>query len=141
MCEFFVDVFFRPVEIGEVLNPFEVGNDNAAAVGENIGNNGDAFLFENLIGFISRRSVRALNDKERLDVIRVFFGYLIFESARNKHVAVAGQNGFANKLFRARVGIKGFAGSDIVSDFRYVKSVFVVNTAVNNKVIVSGSQK
>ena len=78
--KFFVDILFRPIEVRKVLNPFKIGNDNAAAVGEYVGNNGDTAAFEDLVGLVSRRAVRAFNDKESLYVRRVFLGYLIFRN-------------------------------------------------------------
>jgi hypothetical protein len=54
-----VDKVFIPEEALTVLHPLEIGNGNAAGIGENIGDDEDAFVGENGVGDGRGRAVRA----------------------------------------------------------------------------------
>ena len=46
-----VDLFSVPGQLLDILNPLEIGDDDAAAVGVDVRDQSDAALFENVIGF------------------------------------------------------------------------------------------
>src|ERR1700675_2764130 len=72
----------------EPLDPLEVGDDDAARVGEDIGDDDDAAAPENRVGFGCGWAVRALDDDLRADLVGVVLADL---GARGRgHQDVAG---------------------------------------------------
>ena len=68
ICELVVDLFKRPGERLQVLYPLEVGDDNAARVCENVGNNYLALGVEYLIRLGACRTVCAAGIRKSASV-------------------------------------------------------------------------
>ena len=76
-----VVLFLGPEESGEVLYPLEVGADDSAAVGEEVGNDEDAAFVKDRVAFGADRSVRAFDDVFALEFVGVFVADNAFEGA------------------------------------------------------------
>ena len=82
------------------MHPLEVGNDDAAGVRKDVGQDEHALVLEEIVGRRGHRPVCALDDDLRLHLRRVLFSDHLLECARRKHVAFK-QEQF---LVRDRVG-------------------------------------
>ena len=129
--EFCVDVVLFPIKVLQVLHPFEVTYDDAAAVAENIGKDFDAFFVKDFVRFHRGRSVCRFDNDFRLDSVGVFSGDLVFECGGNKDVAGEFQKlRIRDSLAVAGVAVKKvLAAVEIFVNAGDVKTVFVVNRA------------
>lgn len=73
LVEFAIDVFEVPHLVGLVLDPFEVGDGDAAGIAEDGGKDFDAALGEDAFAGGGGRGVGALGDDDRVDHLRFFF--------------------------------------------------------------------
>ena len=58
-----LNLFERPAEVLEVLDPLEVADDDAAGIGEHVGDDRDAAGVEDLVGLGPGRRVGGLDDR------------------------------------------------------------------------------
>jgi hypothetical protein len=83
-----VVLFAGPEVTTEVLGPFEVGTDNAAGVGEEIGNDKDALGVENGVGLRGYRTVGSLDDVPGLYLVGVVLVNRTLKSCGNEDISV-----------------------------------------------------
>ena len=83
----------------QVLYPFAVGNDNAACVGQYVGEYDYIALFEYRVGFHGRRTVRCFYNKTAVEFFRDIRGDLIFKCSGNEYVAFCGQQSAVVDMF------------------------------------------
>src|SRR6266496_3764897 len=65
------DLGFLPEVELEALDPLEVGSDDAARVGKNVGDDEDAAVAEDLVRLGSGRAIGALDDDARVDPVGI----------------------------------------------------------------------
>ena len=65
----FVHLPFRPKIAHAVLYPLEVGNGNAAGIGQNVGNDEDTFVVQDLIGLRCGRAISSFCKDLALDPV------------------------------------------------------------------------
>src|SRR5712672_1258003 len=71
------------------MYPFEIADDNAAGVAENIRDEEELFvLAENLVGFVGGRAVGGFGEDAALQLANVPLGDLAFERGRDENVAL-----------------------------------------------------
>jgi hypothetical protein len=58
-------------DVGEVLDPFEVGHRHAARVGVEVGDDDAALAAQDVVGARGDRAVRGLDDQRRTDAVGV----------------------------------------------------------------------
>src|SRR6266511_2922871 len=78
-------VFFPEVEL-EVLHPLEVGDDDAAGVGEDVRDEDDTVARQDRVGFRRRGAIGALDDVARAHVAGVAIVNLTLERGGDKEI-------------------------------------------------------
>ena len=86
-----IHFFGVPEQALLILHPFEIADGDAAGVGENVRQHGDAAARENFVGVRSGRAVGGFGDDARLDRFGVVQGDDVFERRGNQDVALHGQ--------------------------------------------------
>ena len=118
----------------QVLHPFKIGYNHAAAVCQNIGHNQYAVLTQDNVGFGRSRAVCAFNHDFRADFTGVFGSQLVFQRARGKYVHIQRQE-FGVADFFAVAGFIGDEtfGLEFFDDCFHIQAVFIVNGNVNSR--------
>ena len=83
-----VDLLLGPGEGLQRLHPLEVGDGDAAGVGENVGKNQDAAVEQDRVGLGQGRSVRRLGDQAGPDPRRIGGVDLRLQRRRDQDVAI-----------------------------------------------------
>ena len=78
---------FRPEIALAVLHPFEVGNRNAAGVGEDVGDHEHSALKQDVVGGRRGGAVGALHQKFRLHFVGILAGDDAFRGGRQQDIA------------------------------------------------------
>ena len=119
-----------PEERLQVLHPLEVGDGDAARVGEDVGHEEDAPLAKDRVGFGRRRSVRALDDELRLDVTRVARGQLVADRCGHEKIAIDGEQLLVADLLGTGKSLERLLARPILEHPFDRKAERVVNPAV-----------
>src|SRR5262249_45403755 len=77
-----------PEKFLQVLHPFEIGDSDAAGVGQDVGNHDDAFFEQYAVGAGSGRAVGGLGDDPGFDAVGVGHSDLVFQRGGNQHVTI-----------------------------------------------------
>ena len=91
LAQFRMHLLDRPVITGAVLGPFEIGDHDAAGIGQDVGNDEDVPGVQHIVGKGRHRSVGQLQDDFRLDLLGVLGGDLVFQGGRDQQFAFAFQ--------------------------------------------------
>ena len=129
-AEKFVHHFgFGPEEALEVLHPFEVGNNDAARVAEDVGNDEDfGALIEDEIGVGRGGTVGAFGKNAALNFWGVGGGDLAFEGGGNEDVAGGEEELFVGNWFGAGEASDHFVSGDVLIKGDEVQAGFVEDT-------------
>ena len=83
-----------------ILQPLEIGDDDAPCIGQNIGDNDGSLLVEILIGFACDRRICSFYENASLDLLHVIFANLILQSSKEQHVHIEIKNVLTRKNLR-----------------------------------------
>ncbi len=83
------------------LGVFEIGDEDAAGVAEDVGDDEDAAGVEDFVGRGRQRRVRPLGDQPRADASGVFVGDGRAAGRGNQHVAVGFEHGVERDVLAA----------------------------------------
>ena len=86
----------------QILHPLKIGNEYSTGICENVGNESYPRPFENLVRHGSRGTVCSFDDYFCLDLGRVAFRNLIFESCGNYEIRFCFQHFFIRNLLDVR---------------------------------------
>src|ERR1017187_8627627 len=95
------DHFFQsPVVTVAILNPFIIRNRNAAAIGENIRDDNDAFVLKNLVGISSSRAIGTFHYQLGFYFMNIMLSNLVFQSTWSQQINIQFQQIFIGNAFR-----------------------------------------
>ena len=121
-----------PEEALEVLDPFEVGDDDAARVAENVRDDEDfGTLIEDEVRFGRGRAVGGFGEDAALDFGGILAGNLALNSGRDKNVARGEEKLFVGDGVGAGKTGNGFVGSDVFVQREEVEPGFVDDAAAD----------
>jgi alkylhydroperoxidase family enzyme len=122
LLEPLVDVLLFPEISIAILHPLEVRRRHAAGVGEDVGDDEDAFVVQELVRVRCCRPVGAFRDDLGLDERRVVHGDLILERGGNQHVNVKTPESVVRQRFAAReAGHRLVVRGRVLEQFRDVE--------------------
>lgn len=125
-----VDFCFGPEEGLEVLNPFEIGDGDAASVGEDIWDEKDAALGKDDVGVWGSGTVGTFDDDASLDFAGVFGVDLVFDSGRDEDTARGDEEIFVADMVGVAVGDDAAVLLGGIADGGDIEAMFVIDSAV-----------
>src|ERR1700716_1410279 len=130
VVETLVDLGLRPEVAHAVLDPFEVAGGDAAGVGEDVGDDEDAFVGEDLIGNRSGGAVGAFAENLAADAFGVLAGDDVFSRGRDEDLAVVGEEVVIVGGFGLGESGDGAGALAMLDEGGDVDAVLVVETAI-----------
>ena len=128
--EALVDFFFGPEVAHAVLHPLEVAGGDAAGVGQDVGDDEDAFLGEDGVGFDGGRAVGAFAEDAALKSTGVAAGDDVLGGGGDEYVARLGEEGVLVEGLRAGEAMDGAGAGLVLEELGDVDAVGVVECAV-----------
>jgi len=130
VVEALVDLGLGPEVAHAILDPLEVAGGNTAGVGEDVGDDEDAFVAENLVGDRGCRSVGAFAENFAADAIGVAAGDDVFGRRGDEDLAVVGEEFVLVGRFGLGEAVDGAGALAVFDEGRNVDAVLVVEAAV-----------
>ena len=129
--EFVHDLGFGPEKALEVLDPFELGNDDAAGVTEDVGNDENfGALIEDDVSLGCRGAIGAFGEDPALDAGGIFGGDLTFEGGGDEDVTGCEEELVVGDGLGFGETGDGFGFGDVFIEGDEVEAFWIENAAV-----------